>query len=239
VAEAELAALRAEIDALDKTILTLLHERMAIIKRVGLWKAKTASGLCPIRSGREAKQINHVSSHSGDFLPAAAVNIWRHIINASLALEGRLAISVIQDTETLMHSREYFGNYTPHTTHTTAAQVVKDVVNGTTDVGVVPLQGDPWWSALQGTDIRVFAALPCVSNTTTLHALAFARLHPEPSGDDVTLAVFSDTVECAISHTTLDTHENKSLVAIEGFITQDALPNATVIGAYAKPLTLK
>lgn len=237
--DAELAVLRAEIDAIDDQVLSLLRARMAVVQRVGLWKAQKANGLCPIRSGREATQLRRVSTMSGELLPAAAAHIWRHMINASLAIEGRLAVSVTQDAETFRWSCEYFGSYTPHTVHATAAQVVADIATHATDVGVAPLSNEAWWEALAGTEVRVFAALPFIANASAPHTFAFARLHPEPSGQDVTLAIFSHKAACALPHTTLDTHGDKSLVALEGFITQDALPEAAIIGAYAQPLTLR
>ncbi len=239
MAEAELAKLRAEIDAIDDQILALLKTRMDVVKRVGVWKAQKADGLCPIRSGREATQLKRVSqtAAAGDFSPAAAAHIWRHIINASLALEGRLKLSMHDDARTQMWSREYFGSYTSYAAHHTSVHVVQDIINNIADVGIAPLFGEHWWLALVNTPVRVFAALPFIADAPTPHAFAFARLHPEPSGNDATLAVFEGKVECTLPYTTFDTAEHYSLIMLESFVKQDQLPsNATVIGAYAKPL---
>ncbi len=241
MAETELLQLRAEIDAIDAEILALLEDRMDVVTRVAAWKARTSAGMCPIRSGREAAQLRRVTSASGAFSRAAMAHVWRHVINASLAIEGALSVAHVgADPASAIASAEYFGSYTPHVPCAHAAAVVESVAAGNQAIGVVPLADVQWWPALAKTEsLRVFAALPLLmaQEDALPHAVAFARLHPEPSGDDVTLAHIRGAFEYPLPHRVLAAKGEEALVAIDGFVTQEALPaQARLLGAYATPL---
>ena len=196
---------RREIDALDDQLIGLLKQRLGIVKKVGEYKQQTAAALCPIRPGREASMLRRIAEcfAGSDFSPAAATQIWRLIIGTSTALEADLSISVYApetNKDLFWLAREYFGPAARISRQPHIKRVIGDVMDGTASVGIVPpLTVDPesnWWAHLlqpAANAPKIFAHLPFVYHgENPKHfpaALAFARVVPEESGDDVSLYV--------------------------------------------------
>lgn len=198
----ELSALRAQIDAIDDKLFALLCERLAVVARVGEYKRNKMPGICPIRPGREATMLKDIARRfkKTDFSPAAAAALWRIIIGTSTALEAKLIISVYAtkaDRDLFWIAREYFGPAAEIVMQPHIKRVIGDVMDGKASVGVVPTptghDSSFWWTNLmQNTPNapKIFAHLPYVTHGEKLpQALAFARLAPEPSGDDISLYV--------------------------------------------------
>ena len=85
--ETSLAALRAEIDAIDDALHDLVMRRAAVVARMAASRVKgDASSLRP---GREASILRRLlARHSGALPPAALVRLWREILSASNAMQG-------------------------------------------------------------------------------------------------------------------------------------------------------
>lgn len=255
---------RAEIDAIDDKIISLLNERSAIVKNVGIAKKNTLQeNICFIRSGREASLIRRIyKEFGGGVFPAiASTQIWRIIICASLSLESRLNISAFGsgvDNRIYWLAREYFGNFMPVSLNSSSTDIINDVKNNNMQVAVLPVNGK-WWATLPE-DIKIFACVPFVlKENEQIEALAVARLEPEKTGDDVTLLrltaanITSDIIQdlfatYSIKATLLGSQDNIHLIECQGFIEQDSNIlsdiikksgfTITQIGAYAAPLVI-
>ncbi len=281
----ELETYRREIDAFDNQIADLLQARLGVVKKVGEYKQRNASKLCPIRPGREATMLRRIAqTFAGSaFSPAAAAQLWRIIIGTSTALEAKLSISVYapdNNRDLFWLAREYFGPAAIITRQPHAKRVIGDVMDGTAAVGVIPpLSADiesNWWSHLlqAGADNpKIFAHLPFVYHgedpKNFPSALAFSRVPPEDSGDDV--SVFVLQADHNVSQNRLQTEfgnanlsaqwltigslspsERHHVIELKGFVTPehegfkqflgamgDSLVQVYFLGSYAVPFTIK
>lgn len=182
--EATLAALRTEIDSIDQQLIALLKQRIGVVGRVGQLKHAHWPGSCHIRPARETQMhraIFEAFRHS-DFLPEAAVAIWRHIISASTHIESPLYVAAPPALGAL--ARSYFGEYVFHLDWEEGALPPKATL------AILPfpaasnaalwqrfLAHQPGW--------RIFAYLPVVLHGGKPQALALAPVACEPSGADV------------------------------------------------------
>lgn len=99
VTSPELARLRAEIDDLDKRIVTLLNQRAELVRAVGHEKA--AIGRRAIRDrDREREVLLRVSIHNAGPTPQAdLLAIYRRLIASARALEIRERDRLRRDDE--------------------------------------------------------------------------------------------------------------------------------------------
>src|SRR4051812_24910827 len=117
--EKTLEACRAEIDAIDNSILELLSRRVGIVREVGALKQASAdlSGAHKsfIRPGREAEMVRRIARQAHENLPQAAAlaQMWRLIIASAIDIEegGASVATLSTDTnrECYWLAREYFG----------------------------------------------------------------------------------------------------------------------------------
>jgi chorismate mutase/prephenate dehydratase len=189
--------LRREIDEIDDAVHDLLMRRAAVVERVGIAKAGSAS----LRPAREALILRRLlTRHKGPFPRAVLVRIWREILSASVRLQGAFSVAVPTDPDHVgldywTVARDAFGSQTPITDYRSAEQVVLAVKEGAATVGVLPLPYDddsaPWWPGLfvagEGMP-RVIARLPFgppgVHRGLASEALAIARTEQAATGDD-------------------------------------------------------
>lgn len=221
----DIPELRAAIDAIDDTLVTLFNERSQLVKQVGEIKRKTQpAGSSFIRSGREADMVRRMMAafRGGVFPPVAAAHMWRIIISASLSLESPLTVSVFateSQQEIYWFAREYFGNFTPISKESAARRVMGEVIDGKTQVGVLPLPENStegkWWLKLQG-DLKIFACVPFIlPKGASVKALAVAKVEPEDTGNDVSF--FSIETEQDISQSRLKAMLDKHKLDVRWF----------------------
>jgi chorismate mutase len=284
----KLAHFRQQIDSIDSKIMELLLQRVGVVKQVGEYKREHELSPCPIRAGREAEMLRSIIQKFGktDFPAGAAAAIWRIIIGASTGLEADMTLSVFaseklgeKNNDLYWLAREYFGAHSEIIKQPQVKRVVGDVVDSKAAVGIVPFSRNQddgqWWTALlqQGENTpKIFAHIPFVySDTQSKYipaALAFAKLSPEPSGDDRTLLVIE--AEVNVSHSrlqmalqaakleatwidiaTITPDTRHHFLEIKGFITKEnseiialtnalgaSLYNTYFLGAYAVPVTI-
>lgn len=198
----ELVAFRKSIDQIDDDIIALLKKRCDIVANVGEFKQKSGAVKCFIRSGREADMVRRIyKAFTGSrFAPEAAVALWRIIIGASTAIEGKLRISVCAPSgdETLYWlAREYFGPTAIIIKQPHVNRVVGDVVDDKAEVGLLPpphieIHGN-WWATLsdqQENCPQLFAQVPFVTaknDAQQASGYAIAKLTPEATASDSTL----------------------------------------------------
>ncbi len=201
---------RAEIDAIDNSILELLAKRVQVVREVGEiknadTKGKKSARKSIIRPGREAEMVRRIARQKNENLPhaAALAQMWRLIIASAVTIEEGNARVVTLSTDTNREcywlAREYFGAFTPMHEKATVAEVVQDVVECRATVGVLPLWDRsgprPWWSRIEGDDThdmpRIFARLPFIQMARSSKAplVAIGYVDPEETGEDESLWV--------------------------------------------------
>ena len=139
-AEADLATLRAELDRLDDALHATLMRRAEVVGAVAGLHAKRAT---PLRPGREAAIIRRLlARHHGALPRHAIVRLWRELLAATTAMQGRFALAVCETepgSATVAVAREHFGALTPLHCHRTPGQAIREVSAGAAAVAVLPM----------------------------------------------------------------------------------------------------
>ncbi|MGA2552034.1 MAG: prephenate dehydratase [Burkholderiaceae bacterium] len=137
----DLARLRAEIDALDAQILTLLNRRAGIALEVGA--AKEHTGAPVFRPEREAQVLRGLCEKNTGPLPSGAVqNIYREIISACRALEKTLVVAYLGPAGTFSEQAvlRQFGQAVEPQPCESIDDIFRAVETGQADFGVVPVE---------------------------------------------------------------------------------------------------
>jgi chorismate mutase len=202
----QLAALRAEIDAVDSQLHDLLMRRTDLAVRVGEVKARVqplggtpADGAKFIRPAREALILRRlVARHKGRLPKAVVVRRWRAQISPLLQLEGPFVVAVqAPKGETALWdlARDHYGSRVRITPLPGNADVLKAVARGKATVGILPVpragERAPWWPRLlaKGESApHVMGRLPFgdIGNVRdpNAEAMVIGRAPNEPTGDD-------------------------------------------------------
>jgi chorismate mutase len=205
----DIPALRASIDDIDDQLAALLARRCEFVTQVGAIKrSEQAEGASFIRAGREADMVRRMYNTLKDkhFPAPAAAHMWRIIISASLSLESTLTVTACAPNaqhELYWLAREYFGNFTPISRDPSARRIMGEILDGKTQVGVLPLPGESeegqWWIKLPDS-IKIFACVPFVlAKGSPVKAVAVARVTPEATGDDLSLFSFETVMDVSQS----------------------------------------
>jgi chorismate mutase-like protein len=209
----QLAALRAEIDAVDSQLHDLLMRRTDLAVRVGEVKARVqplggtpADGAKFIRPAREALILRRlVARHQGRLPKAVVVRMWREMISALLQVEGPFVVAVQApkgDTALWDLARDHYGSRVRITPLPGNADVLKAVSRGKATVGILPMpragERNPWWPHLLAKDggaAHVMGRLPFgdIGNVRDpkAEAMVIGRAPNEPTGDDRTWIALS------------------------------------------------
>ncbi|HEU4826657.1 MAG TPA: chorismate mutase [Dongiaceae bacterium] len=202
----QLAALRAEIDAVDSQLHDLLMRRTDLAVEVGEVKARVqplggtpADGAKFIRPAREALILRRlVARHQGRLPKAVVVRMWREMISALLQVEGPFVVAVQApkgDTALWDLARDHYGSRVRITPLPGNADVFKAVSRGKATVGILPMpragERNPWWPHLLAKDggaAHVMGRLPFgdIGNVRDpkAEAMVIGRAPNEPTGDD-------------------------------------------------------
>lgn len=202
----QLAALRAEIDAVDSQLHDLLMRRTDLAVEVGEVKARVqplggtpADGAKFIRPAREALILRRlVARHQGRLPKAVVVRMWREMISALLQVEGPFVVAVQApkgDTALWDLARDHYGSRVRITPLPGNADVFKAVSRGKATVGILPMpragERNPWWPHLlarDGSAAHVMGRLPFgdIGNVRDpkAEAMVIGRAPNEPTGDD-------------------------------------------------------
>ncbi|MBR0649152.1 chorismate mutase [Roseomonas terrae] len=208
----EIAALRAEIDAIDDAMHDLLMERSQVVGRLAGSRAKGSGS--PLRPGREAVVLRRLlARHTGPLGRDRIVRIWREVFMASTAIQGAFSVAVFSadaHADEARLTREHFGPITPVRLHPTPFRALAAVSDGEASVAVLPMpsEGDPaetaWWALLDAPRLQVVARLPFMAANDGAGALVVAPTPPDPSGEDRTLVLLeaaNRVSRTAIAHT--------------------------------------
>ena len=233
-ADRALAAFRQQIDRCDLAILDSLRERARVVDLVGM--DKRARGLADIyRPGREAALMRRLAAtDSSPFPTASLLSVWREVIGASFTIEGHPLRVASGSANAWERARNHF-RAARHSRVSGARAVVHAVAAGEATVGVASLDDDePWWPLLAELDppLHIVARLPFAPGLYPIGApgaLVIARNPPDPSGDDLTVAIAAEA-----AGEILAACGDRFLVAARQ-VGADMIP----VGGYAVPIVLK
>ena len=139
-----LADLRREIDEIDQAVHDLLMRRAAVVEEIAAIKAETAAAeTAPqiIYPAREAEVIRQLSGHHFGRLPLRnLVQIWREIISASVHMQRRMRVGLVESSADSVFSvaRDHFGTLISTQPFDSAAALFDAVVAEPDLVGVLP-----------------------------------------------------------------------------------------------------
>ena len=136
-----LKELRAEIDAVDDQILSLLNRRATAAIEVG--KIKEEQNLKFYVPEREVEILRRLTGQNpGPFPNEGLKAIYREIISASLALEKPLSVAFLGPRATFTHLAclKHFGESAQYVAQINLSEVFDAVERGLADFGVVPIE---------------------------------------------------------------------------------------------------
>jgi chorismate mutase/prephenate dehydratase len=263
--------LRAEIDRIDEQVHGLIMRRAEVAVEIGRFKKDT--GGPAFRPAREAQILRRLAGrHQGPLPFAVIVRLWREMMGAFLALQGTFKVAVLLPTPRaplIDLAREQCGAFAVLTPFESQGQLLREVAEKRAVLGLLPLpspgEAEPWWPLLfAGKNApRIAALLPFAGKAQPGRAaFALAAGLPDPSGDDLSLAVIETADEISrdalksalaksgLSSQPLATHSSPAshlaLVEIKGYvaphdprlakIVQGSIRRAEIIGIYARPL---
>jgi chorismate mutase len=261
--EAELAAIRREIDGVDSTLLALFAQRLQLGDRLGAVKSSTQR--LPIRPGREVVMLRRLVAEAPAPLEReTVVELWRALMAANLRRQRIIEVVVgggRGDPVRLYDiARRHFGARTqikdvgePQAALQRAAENPDSVVAVTT-WPAAPGVG-AWWPALSESrfhNLQIIAGLPLLGATGEPDAAVFAACDAEEAGGDVTMLLAFDPHhrlqralnEFGFTGKEIARAEPRVLVRIEGFVgaddpraaamTRAGLDRVRVLGSYAR-----
>jgi chorismate mutase / prephenate dehydratase len=163
----ELLALRTQIDALDRELLTLLNRRAALALQVG--EIKKREGSAVFRPEREAQVIDNLKAFNAGPLAAESVApIWREIMSACRSLETPLRIAYLGPAGTFseLAALGYFGASIVHVPCTSIDEVFRAASGGAADFGVVPVENSTEGVVARSLDLFLTTPLAIVGETS-------------------------------------------------------------------------
>ncbi len=228
--KSSLEAFRAQIDAFDEQIISLLHQRSQVVANVGKLKAEYNQQGSYIRPARESIMLKDLIVKSDGLFPREGIaSIWRTIIGASTAMESPLNLTIFAKEKGYLYylAREYFGTFLPYRMVGAASGLHQAMKDDPHTIGIVPCKAsDAWWQGLLP-ECNVFACLPVVMEEF-VEALAIGQVEVLPTGDDITLIAVTDLNETGdalkafcngidLAEVWRTETPNSILLAVEGF----------------------
>ncbi|MGG5819147.1 chorismate mutase [Falsiroseomonas sp. HW251] len=239
--EADLAALRAEIDTLDDAMHDLLMRRVDVVARLA---ASGAKGNAPaIRPGREALIIRRLlSRHAGPLPRASLLRLWREMLAATASLQAPVAVAAWADDGQLDVLRAHLGHAAVVTRCADDASAL--AVAGTDAEMLVALPpGGRWWRVHLPSRLHVAARLPFLGAGPTIFLLSPNA--PDASGDDRSLVrlparAMPQLAASGLPATELSRTDDLVLAELPGVVSAGdarlAALGGTVLGFYATPV---
>ncbi len=163
----DLAALRTQIDALDRDLLALLNRRAALALQVG--ELKKLEGSAVFRPEREAQVIDGLKSlNAGPLAADSVAPIWREIMSACRALEAPLRVAYLGPAGTFSEQAAlgYFGASIVRVPCTSIDEVFRAASGGAADFGVVPVENSTEGVVARSLDLFLNTPLAIVGETS-------------------------------------------------------------------------
>jgi chorismate mutase / prephenate dehydratase len=240
--DAELDAIRRDIDMIDDGLMSLLARRFEATARVRQAKAKGNGAASPFRPAREAQILRKLLAQGqGSVPPDVTVRLWRAILNGSSIAQAPVAIHVSKRLSGSMAARlrirDHFGAM-PVEEYRDEAQALMQIDQAPSDIAIVETQSpwlDPFLEGRAG-GARIFSCLPFLADEPEPKLLVFGLAPAEPTGDDQTLIVSDGRLP-------RDFHPqpvwemkvgNRRLTALPGFLSEHESPLVGVMRGNAQ-----
>jgi chorismate mutase / prephenate dehydratase len=164
---ADLAALRGQIDAVDRELLALLNRRAALALAVG--EVKRREGSVVFRPEREAQVIDGLkAANAGPLQGASVAPIWREIMSACRALETPTRVAYLGPTGTFSEEAAlgYFGSSIVRVPCASIDEVFHAASSGAADFGVVPVENSTEGVVARSLDLFLNTPLFIIGETS-------------------------------------------------------------------------
>lgn len=195
-ANPDLERVRREIDRVDRAMLGLIAERLALSADVR--KAKAGAKLW-----RPSREDNHVAdlvamAQGTETSPALVSRIWAELMSASISVQGatRLHFALEGDTRAnLALIRDRFGGSLPLLSYPTSSTALAAAYADDEGIAVLPAPGgmNNWWTALMPggamSEFKIVAALPRIGKEGWPQAVAVAAIDLDLADGRVLCAV--------------------------------------------------
>src|SRR5690349_19547284 len=135
----DLAAMRAELDGVDREIIAAINRRAAIAKRIG--QVKAADGQPAFDSERERDILeNAEANNDGPLSDEGVRSIFRELVSATRAVQTPIRVAYLGPEYTFSHlaAIDRFGQSAALIPVGTIAAVFEEVERGQAQYGVVP-----------------------------------------------------------------------------------------------------
>lgn len=163
-----IAAVRQQIDALDRQLLDMVNQRARLAQKIGELK-KDANDAPVYRPEREALVISKLQDANPGPLPAGAIrSIWREVMSACRGLERPLRVAFLGPVGTFSEQamRRRFGDAVEGVPCTSIDDVFRITEAGNVDFGVVPIENSTEGSVTRSQDLFLNTTLQIASEIT-------------------------------------------------------------------------
>ena len=259
----DLAAIRAQVDAIDDQLLELVIKRSGLADQLAALKPGAAA---PIRPAREVTLLRRLIAKAETQLDAESVlDVWRSLIAGNIRRQRPIEVLVAGANSDILRlfdlARRHFGASAKIVRADDPRSALIRVLESPTSLAVVSYPGltgpGAWWPIFNETRFRplaIVSALPLMAEAgqEPEAALVAQGVTPEPAGGDFTFAVAFDPHyrivralnEAGLVGKELARSREAILVRIDGFLSpadlripqmvQAGLDAFRVVGSYAR-----
>ena len=160
----ELGPIREKIDALDRRLVELLNERLALAAEIGRVK-RNAGGQIYVAEREDAVLRKVTSQNNGPIRNEALRAIYREIMSAAIALEKPLVVAYLGPEASNTHAAALrkFGASVEYRPMATVSDIFTAVEKGDTDHAVIPIENSTEGSVREALDSFVDSDLKIVA----------------------------------------------------------------------------
>src|SRR3954462_3816539 len=160
----DLGPIREKIDSLDKQLVELLNQRLALAAEIGKVK-RNAGGQIYVAEREDAVLRKVAELNRGPIKNDALKAIYREIMSAAIALEKPLLIAYLGPEATNTHAAamKKFGASVDYHAMATISDIFTAVEKGEADYAVIPIENSAEGSVPETLDMFVESDLKIVS----------------------------------------------------------------------------
>ncbi len=209
-----LGALRIQIDAVDKELLTLLNHRAALAGEVG--EIKRIDGSPVFRPDREAQVIQNLQdTNPGPLKRENVATVWREVMSACRALEAPQRVAYLGPAGTFSEEAafRFFGTSIECIPCNSFDEVFHATTAGSAQFGVVPVENNTEGVVTRSLDLFLNSPLHIIGEISLLVRHNLLRLSNSLEGIDVVCAHPQALAQCHIWLTTHLPHAERRAVS--------------------------
>lgn len=231
---------RREIDRVDKALLQLIAERLALAAEV----RKAKSGVRLWRPSREESHVRELAATIADTPTRLVSTIWAELMSSSIALQGSMTLHISLAGDTLdvwTLVRDRFGAALPVQSYPTTSAALAAAYADPEGVAVLPAPAvmQNWWTVLGPNgampDMKIQTGLPRTGTQDWPSAVAVATAALQPSGEDDMLILAPKTTDFESGIIRAETADHV-LLSVSGFHERSPITDGAIIGCLPRPL---